>query len=72
MLFNQFALVLQRPLALVFHVPSAAWSEGASKVELAATRIAKMGFFTFIITYTNFLNHVVFKVKGRFLPVTKL
>ena len=34
---DQFALVPQEPLALVFHVPSAAWSADASRMELAAT-----------------------------------
>jgi hypothetical protein len=35
-LLNQFELVLQRPLASTFHVPLAAWSAGASRMELAA------------------------------------
>jgi hypothetical protein len=35
-LLNQFVLRLQRPSVLTFHVPSAAWSAGASRMKQAA------------------------------------
>ena len=41
----------------------------------AATRIARvtLSFFIFIISFTrDNLNHVMFKIKGKFLFVTKL
>jgi len=35
-LLTQFELVLQRPSVLTFHVPSSAWSAGASRMKQAA------------------------------------